>query len=85
MLVPMSSGPVMKNSELLPSTPLLAMASRPLEVNRKSGFNSTGIVLPVPPDAALDHEILDDPVERGCWRRSPELIRLTKCATVLGV
>ena len=54
----MSSGFVMKNSELLPSTPLLAMANRPLEVNRKSGFNSTGIVLPVPPaDAALVHEI----------------------------
>ena len=41
----MSSGFVMKNSELLPSTPLLAMASRPLEVNRKSAFNSSGIVL----------------------------------------
>ena len=41
----------MKNSELLPSTPSLAMASRPLEVNRKLEFNSTGIVLtgvPVP-------------------------------------
>ena len=63
----MSSGLVTKNSELLPSTPLLAMASRPLEVNRKSAFNSTGIVLPVPApfDAALVHEILDDPVERG--------------------
>ena len=50
----MSSGFVMKNSVELPSTPLLAMANRPLEVNRRSGFNSTGIVVavaepPMPP------------------------------------
>ena len=77
-------GSVMKNSELLPSTPLLAMASRPLEVKRKSAFNSTGIVLPVPPDAALDHEILDDPVERGV-RVGARVDQADEVATVLGV
>ena len=38
-------GSVMKNSEVLPSGPSLAMASRPLEVKRKSAFNSSGIAL----------------------------------------
>ena len=44
----MSSGFVTKNSEELPSTPLLAIANRPLEVNRRLGFNSTGIVVAPP-------------------------------------
>ena len=61
-----SSGLLMKNSELLPSAPLLAMASRPLEVKQEgTQFVRDRAARAGSAGAALGNEIREDAVERG--------------------